>query len=215
MRALLLSGEGRYSDPWHPFGETSAAVADLLTSRGYRIEVRGDVEEALAEEPRGLVVVNVGLPRDGRPSPASREARDGLARLRDSTLPVLALHVSSTSFADAPEWPELLGGRWVPDVTMHPVFGPARIRVRRDRPGMQDVPDFEVQDERYSWLEVADGAEVLAVHEHDGVEHPLVWALERPSGGRTVYDALGHTAESYRSPGHRTLLAAALDRLGV
>lgn len=215
MRALLLSGEGRYSDPWHPFRETSAAVADLLTDRGHRVEVRGDVEEALAEELQGLVVVNVGLPRDGSPSPSSTTARDGLARLRDSTLPVLALHVSSTSFADAPEWTELLGGRWVPDVTLHPDFGPARIRVRRDRPAVQDVPDFDVEDERYSWLEVADSAEVLAVHEHDGVEHPLVWALERPSGGRTVYDALGHTAEPYRSPGHRALLAAALDHLGV
>jgi hypothetical protein len=32
-KALLLSGVGRYADPWHPFAETSAALAGLLRKR--------------------------------------------------------------------------------------------------------------------------------------------------------------------------------------
>lgn len=217
MRTLLLTGEGRYSDPWHPFAETSAAVAGLLSDRGHRVDIRGDVDDALSqlEDLPDLVVVNVGLPRDGAASPAPT-ARAGLARLLRSPVPLLGLHVSSTSFVDAVEWPQLLGGRWVHDVSMHPDFGPARIRITgAGHPVTAGAADFELEDERYSWLEVSPSAEVLAVHEHEGIDHPLIWALERPSGGRTVYDALGHTAASYDSPAHRALLAGALDWLGV
>jgi hypothetical protein len=77
-QALLLSGTGRYADPWHPFAETSAALAGLLREQGFGVEMADDVDAALARlaAPDGpadadlpdLLVVNVGLPRDGRPA---------------------------------------------------------------------------------------------------------------------------------------------------
>ncbi|MCJ1703356.1 ThuA domain-containing protein [Rathayibacter sp. VKM Ac-2926] len=219
MTALLLRGDGRYADPWHPFAETAAALAALLSARGHQVEIRGDVDQALADLGSGraplpdLLVVDVGQPRDGGASPLA-EGAAALALLDRSAVPVLGIHVSSTSFGDSPEWAALLGGRWVRGTTMHPDYGPACIAIAAGaHPITAGLDDFDVQDERYSWLEVADAARILATHEHDGERHPIAWALEREGGGRTVYDALGHDAASYSSPGHVRLLTAALDWL--
>lgn len=229
---LLLRGDGRYADPWHPFGETAAALAGVLAARGLEVEVRGDVDRALAEIGAGrvalpgLLVVDVGQPRDGGASPLP-EGAAALALIDRAAVPVLGVHVSSTSFGDSPEWAALLGGRWVRGRTMHPEYGTARIAIEAGHPitdwlgdtdGLDDtdrLDDFDVEDERYSWLEVAPAAQILATHEHEGERHPVAWALTREGGGRTVYDALGHDAASYSSAGHLRLLGRALDWLGV
>ena len=39
MRAIILSGAGRYADPWHPYAETSARLAELAATAGYDVEV--------------------------------------------------------------------------------------------------------------------------------------------------------------------------------
>ncbi|WP_367948445.1 ThuA domain-containing protein [Rathayibacter sp. VKM Ac-2835] len=219
--ALLLRGDGRYADPWHPFEETAAALAGLLAARGCEVAVRGDVDRALAELGAGrvplpgLLVVDVGQPRDGGASPLA-EGAAALALLDRAAVPVLGVHVSATSFGDSSEWAALLGGRCVRGTTLHPDYGPARIAIAEDAHEITEgLDDFEVDDERYSWLEVAPAARILATHEHEGERHPIAWALAREGGGRTVYDALGHDAASYSSAGHLRLLRRALDWLGV
>ncbi|WP_223694308.1 ThuA domain-containing protein [Leifsonia poae] len=82
-------------------------------------------------------------------------------------------------------------------------------------PGLPDrhpivagLGDFEVDDERYTYLRTAPDLVPLATHEHEGVEYPLLWA--RTYGdARIVYDALGHDAASFASPTHRTIIARA------
>jgi type 1 glutamine amidotransferase len=208
--ALLLSGGGRYADPWHPFRETSAEVAGLLETEGMTVEITDDVDAALASLSGGspdLLVVNVGLPRDGEPSPGSAAAREGLHRWARSGAPLLALHSSSTSFTDSPVWETALGGRWVRGTTMHPDYGPAQVLL--EGPLLTGVPDFTVDDERYSRLRTAADVLVHARHLHDGILHPLIWSHERasPAGrARTFYDALGHDATSYSVPEHREVL---------
>lgn len=223
--ALLLSGTGRYADPWHPFAETSAAVAELL--EGHAISVtRADEVDATLETFRDpamwpdLLVVNVGLPRDGGSSPGTENAMAGLDAFIDGGRPLLALHSSSTSFTESGAWEAALGGRWVRDVSMHPEYGPAHILLDGSFPA--GVPDFTVDDERYSWLRTSPDIVVHARHEHDGHLHPLMWSLERAvksdSGAasgtaRSFYDALGHDAASYSSPERRELLGRAIDWL--
>lgn len=209
---LLLSGGGRYSDPWHPFSETSRALASILKDAGQITQVRDDVDEALADLVAtrvlpDLVVVNVGLPRDGHASPSSGAPSRGLQRILDSQIPLLAMHSSSTSFADSAEWEDLVGGRWIRGTSMHPRYGPASVRLTEvSHPITAESHDFLLDDERYSFLRVSPSAAVLAVHEHEGRDHPLLWAFDRPSGGRTVYDALGHDASSYTSAEHVRLI---------
>jgi type 1 glutamine amidotransferase len=221
QRALLLSGTGRYADPWHPFAETSRALAGLLGEAGFDVEIPADVDAALALLGRtdeadlpALLAVNVGLPRDGLPSPGTPEAAAGLTRWLDSGLPLWVSHSSSTSFLELPAWEEGLGGRWIRGRSMHPDYGLARISVRQGFGPVDGVPDFELMDERYSYLRTSPRVTVHATHLHDGVEHPVLWSLERVSGngessGRTFYDALGHDAASYESPEHRDVVLRA------
>ncbi|WP_345713841.1 ThuA domain-containing protein, partial [Kineococcus glutinatus] len=202
-RVLLLSGGGRYADPWHPFERTSRLLADLLGGCGFDVEPRDDVEEALAEltDPAArpdLLVLNVGLPRDGAPVPADPDARDGFSAYLAGRRPLLAVHSSATSFPDLPQWEERLGGRWVRGTSMHPEHGRAAVRVLAGAsPVVAGLAPFELLDERYTHLRTADDLTVLADHEHEGGRHPLVWLRTGAAGGRTAYDALGHDERSY------------------
>jgi hypothetical protein len=213
-RALILSGTGRYADPWHPFAATSEALAGLLREAGFGVDMADDVDTALAGLAASglpdLLVVNVGLPRDGRPSPGTPDASAGLRRWLADGRPLLVSHVSSTSFLDSPEWPDALGGRWVRGRSMHPDYGPAAVHVLPESGALvKGIPDFELPDERYSYLQTAAAITVHATHTHEGLEHPLMWSMDRMPG-RTFYDALGHDAASYQSPEHRELMLRAI-----
>ena len=221
--ALLLSGTGRYSDPWHPFAETSAAVAGLLRDQGLTVDMADDVDTTLEsfQDPVAwpdLLVVNVGLPRDGGSSPGTDAAHAGLDAWVAGGKPLLSLHSSSTSFVDSESWEKAIGGRWVRGASMHPEYGAAHILLDGSFP--VGVPDFTVDDERYSWLRTSPDVVVHARHEHEGHLHPLIWSLERTvergagtATARSFYDALGHDAASYSSPEHRELLTRAVNWL--
>jgi uncharacterized protein len=211
-RILIVSGGGRYADPWHPFAATSGRVQAALLDSGHDVNVADDPDGALAAlaaspgsgpELPDLLILNVGNPKDASPAP---EAGAGLlAYLRDGR-PLLALHSSSTTFATWEEWEAILGGRWVRGTSMHPEQGDARIKVLASgHPVTAGLGDFEVNDERYSYLRTGADIDVLAVHEHDGVEHPILWS-HRYGTADVVYDALGHDEKSYAAPARLQLL---------
>lgn len=230
--ALLLSGTGRYADQWHPFAATSEALAGLLGEAGFDVVTAADVDAALEwlTSPWNwpdLLAVNIGNPLDPAPSPGPAAA-SGLRAWLACDRPLLGLHSSSTAFTDLPEWKPALGGHWVPGTSMHPEYGTAKVLIsdgsgplstdpsgRTDLSGGAGLVDFEVMDERYSWLDTDPAVTVHARHLHDAVLHPLVWSHQRAGGGRTFYDALGHDAASFDSPGHRQLLRRGIDWLSA
>jgi type 1 glutamine amidotransferase len=214
-RALILSGAGRYGDPWHPFADTSARLAGILRAEGYEVEISEQVDARLAglSSPTApdLLVLNIGDPAltdPGHPEPeAEKRGRDGLLAYLARGRPLLAMHVSSTSLRGMPEWESILGGIWVRGTTMHPDYSRARIHVHPDRhPIVGGLADFDVEDERYTYLRTAPDLVPLATHEHEGVEHPLVW-VRTYGGARVGYDALGHDGASYDAPTHRAIIA--------
>jgi hypothetical protein len=208
-RVLVLSGAGRYADPWHDFPATSARVATLLRGLGHQVAVAEAIEGALLDLDRvDLLVINIGNPGDGRPDPGSSETERALLRYADNGGAILALHTATTTFTTFAAWPEIIGGQWIRGTSMHPAIGPGRIhRTGEPHPVAAGLADFELYDERYSFLALRPGNVVLFDHEHDGRRHPLVWARQRRAG-RTVYDGLGHGVESYASPDHQRLLRA-------
>ncbi|QEO14441.1 ThuA domain-containing protein [Agromyces intestinalis] len=216
MTIRILSGAGRYDDPWHDFGATTAEVAAVLRERsGAGVEIRTDVEEAMADlDGVELLVVNVGNPtRHGLDSSTFAAAEAGFERYLARDAPVWALHVAAASFPGMPAWERALGGRWVGGASMHPPIGDARVLVpESDHPIVAGLGDFTVWDERYTHLRVADAVRPLAFHRHEGAEHPLLWTLE-DGRRRAAYDALGHTVESYRHPSRREILDRTLDWL--
>lgn len=222
MRAIILSGAGRYADPWHPYPETSARIASLVAEAGYEVEVRDDVDAALAglgDDVR-LLVVNAGDPDSPVPDGAAPDATaaagtvDGIA-LEDAIdrgLGILAMHSSAASLRDYPAFDRAIGGRWEDGISWHPPFGEARVHLIGNHAIREGLADFTLEDERYTGLRLHDVIEPIAEHEEGGFRHPLVWAREF-GRSRLVYDALGHDPRSYDSAGHRALIARALEWL--
>lgn len=215
--AVILSGAGRYSDPWHPFGETSRCLADLLATEDIDVVVDDDVDHRLAQlNDIDLLVINAGDPSRNIPDDATYEeqvvsaARDKLLAHISRGGSVLGMHTAASSLRDIPEWPEILGGQWVPGEAMHPEFGRAQINITgADHPISTGLAGFELEDERYSYLRTEPDITPLATHLQDGVKHPVFWAREH-GNSRVVYDALGHNRSSYESPHHQELLLRAV-----
>ena len=117
---------------------------------------------------------------------------------------MLGLHQAANAFRDAPAWAALLGGRWVEGTSWHPPHGAAVFRVvDAAHPVTTGLTTIEAADERYLSLDVAPGAQVLVVADHEGAPHPVVWVA--PGPGRVLYDALGHDVRSYDSPSRADL----------
>jgi uncharacterized protein len=211
---VIISGAGAYADPWHSFAQTSARLAEVITSAGHRVEVSEAVEESLCSlDGYRLVVINIGNPSAPRPVSTMIEIQQALLDHLAGGGGVLGMHVSATSFTTMPRWPEILGGHWVRGTTMHPPLDLARIRLLPvDHPVAAGDTELEVLDERYSYLDVRADAVLLGDHEHDGSVHPMIWAREHGTG-RVVYDGLGHDARSYQSAGHLDLLRRAVSWL--
>ena len=203
-KVLIVSGAGAYADPWHPFAQTSARLADIIAASGHSVSINEEVESALADL-RGvdLVVVNIGCPRPERPAEALVPVTVGLTAHLTRGGGLLGVHVSSTSLTTMPTWPAILGGRWVRGTSMHPPQDVGHVHLTRAaHPILTGMTDFDVLDERYSYLELEPDVVVLGEHIDDGRRHhPILWAHHH-LGGRVVYDALGHDPQSYDSAGH-------------
>lgn len=220
--ALVLSGSRHYGDPWHPFAETSARIAELLHDGGIRTEISGDVDERMAElgvHYPDLLVLNIGDPAlnfpDQRNAYAEAAARTGLLAYLAAGRPLLGVHCSSTSLRGVPEWRDIIGGVWVRGRSYHPDYGPLAVSVNRlAQPVTAGLDDFEVIDERYSDLSFAPGNVVIASQFDGALEHPLVWARSYGSAAaRVVCDTLGHDVASFDSEGHRALFHRYVDWL--
>src|SRR3954454_2432233 len=172
--AVVVSGGGPYTDPWHRFADTSARIARILAELGYSVAVRDDVEAALANPGRcRLLVVNIGNPAASRPREAIDAVRGGLDEHLSGGGSLLGIHVSATSLPTLPQWQPILGGRWVRGHSMHPPQDTTTIAVvGTGHPVTAGLSDFEILDERYSYLHTEPDITVLCEHPHDGIRHP-------------------------------------------
>lgn len=209
----MFSGTGRYTDPWHPFAETSAAIAAVARDHGHQVEVVDSDPAALTDlNDVDLVVINSGgNPQvEMEPDPAWQRAFDAFGGWLAAGHPVLGVHTASNAFPDWPQWPGLLGGRWVRGRSMHPErseFTFTAAPGADGHPALGGLTRVTAYDERYSYLDVHDGSIPLLQQRYEDVDHVMAWA--RTAGAVTsVYDGLGHGPESYESAERRRLLAA-------
>jgi hypothetical protein len=216
MRAIILSGSGRYDDPWHPYPETSALLAELARDAGFEVEVREDVDDALAtlDDDVTLLVVNAGDPDGPIPDGGDDGADDlvdpaALDAALERGIGILAMHAAASSLRDYGAFDRALGARWEPDESWHSPLGDASVHVVGNHPVREGIEDFTVQDERYADLHQYEVIEPIAEHVEGGIRHPLVWGREL-GRSRLVFDALGHDTRSYDSAEHRVLISQAL-----
>ena len=216
----ILSGTGRYSDPWHPFASTSAAIADIVAAMGLAVAVRGTGSpESLAVDGARLVVVNTGKGQEPPPpDPAWSRALDEFGEWIEDGGRILAVHTAAAAFPDWPAWAAIVGGSWVEGRSSHPRISVAAFTAAsgtEDHPVLDGLPDAGgidpslagrpmvlALDERYSGLDVAAGSVPLLTHELEGRPAVMAWVV----GRRVLYDGLGHDERSYRSTTRRRLL---------
>jgi hypothetical protein len=211
--ALVLSGAGRFGDPWHPFAETSAALGTALRDRGYTLSLSDDADAGLAALAHtalpSLLVLNIGW---YGPDRFSEPATEGLVSALQTGLPTLLVHSTLTAFPDWALWHQITGGGWTYGTTYHPDYAPGVALADPDHPLTGGLDRLAIGDERYTRMWVGDGSAVFLRHEEDGQRHPLGWT--RVWGASPIVaDALGHDAAAYRAPGRETLLRRELDWL--
>jgi len=209
----VVSGGGRFGDPWHPFAETSEALSVSLRDAGYAVSTSDDVEVALAELPLrplpSLLVLNIGW---YGPDAFVEPATEGLVAALHRGLPTLLAHSTLTAFPDWPLWREIAGGGWTYGSTYHPDYGPGDACADPEHPLTAGLHRLSIRDERYTRMWVAESSSVFLEHEEDGERHPLGWT-RRWGASPIVADGLGHDGESYRASGRIALLAQELDWL--
>ncbi|GAA1430680.1 hypothetical protein GCM10009616_15880 [Microlunatus lacustris] len=214
-RALVVSGAGRYGDPWHPFPATSRALADALRGRGCDVDVEDDADAALARLASGslpsVLVLNIGW---YGPDQLAEPAAAGLVAALRTGLPTLLAHSTLTAFPDWPLWRDVVGGGWTYGTTHHPDYDDGVALARPEHPLTAGLDRLPILDERYTRLRVDEGSAVFLEHEEEGERHALGWTRTW-GASRLVADALGHDANSYQAEGRRVLLDRELDWLLV
>ena len=208
--AIVLSGAERYSDPWHPYPETSQRIAQVLRELGLEVTVVPTEPDAVAHlDTPDLLVVDAGgggNELDPAESELWRAAHERLTALLASGVPLLGVHAAANTFTQVPAYRAALGGRWINGTSMHPDRGFAHFTPASEHPILLDLKAVEVPDEeRYSFLEMDSDLTPLLTHEHDGATHVSAWARE-DARGRVVYDGLGHYGPSYDAPARLDLI---------
>jgi hypothetical protein len=211
--ALVVSGGGRFSDPWHPFIETSTALVAALRDRGCAVHVSDDADGTLAGLQSGklpsLLVMNIGWYHAGH---LTEPAAAGLVTALQGGLPTLLVHSTLTAFPDWPLWREISGGGWTRGTTYHPDYGAGVALARADHALTAGLDQLQIEDERYTRMWLDGGSSVYLEHEEEGQRHPLAWTRVWGSSP-IVADALGHDANAYRGSGRAMLLERELDWL--
>jgi type 1 glutamine amidotransferase len=125
---------------------------------------------------------------------------------------VLGIHQAASAFPESDAWEQRLGGRWVDGLTYHPPLARGTVQIDARHGLAAGLSAFEVEDEFYTGLRLAEWVEPLAFHVRDGAVQPLAWIHDADSR-RVAYCALGHDLRSHSAPGHTALLRRMVDWL--
>ena len=206
MRNLILSG-----GIFHPFAETSAAVALQLEEVGITSEICsvGEGLARLSTQNFDLVTVNAlafTMMQADKYAPLRDEyafeiSLDGQAELERHVAQgrgLLGLHTAPICFDTWPAWGDLLGVGWVWGQSGHPM--PDYLDVTHGK------KTFRIWDELYGGLELHAETKVLATAAlaSSGPSNPIMTAKQN-----AVYLALGHDLTSVSSPDYTDMLRTA------
>jgi len=214
-----------YGGIFHPFKESSRALAAQFNQVGIESEISDDIEAGLEQLETGcfnLLTINAlrWNMKAEKYDPYRDEWRFCLSatgrKIIDSFVKngggLIGLHTASICFEDWPGWPRILGAAWDWEHSFHPPVGPVDVIINdKSHPLTNGLTDFSIDyDEIYHHLKMEAGVEGLLsakANDEDGAQ-PLLWA-RKYGEGRVVYDALGHDENSINHPQHSIILKRA------
>ena len=219
IRNIILTGGIN-----HDYEDTAAALAEVLLASGITSVIYTDIDEgfdALDEGHYDLVTLfalrwrmlddDKYIPfRDEWQYEINERDQQNLKRHLAAGRGMLGLHTSAICFDTWPEWPSLLGVKWVWGTTFHPPPESIQIDVLSTHPAIDGLSDFTVVDEIYHNLSADPDATPLlsTISSTDGSTQPLAWAHKYQSG-RVIFDAMGHDRASITTTGHARFLQKA------
>lgn len=217
IRALIISG-----GIFHPFAETSKALAAIAKKQGIDCVIEDDINAAIERlEDFDLLIVNAlrwtmtqsDKYTEYRPKWALSLKPEQQKAIENFVLGgkgMLAMHTASICFDTWAGWHALLGGGWTWGESHHPAVQSASIQLcASDHPVLQGVNNFTVIDEIYHNLSPSSDVDVLATAEISDGPQPVVWA-KSVGRGRVIYDSLGHDVASMENPDHTKILENAI-----
>ena len=214
-RALIISG-----GIFHPFDETSKALAAIFAEVDIGADITSDVEAGLESlHEYDLLVVNTlrwrmqgekyDPHRDEWFFSLSKEGRSSIEMHLACGGGIFALHTASICFDDWDLWAEILGGSWVWGQSHHPEQAEFDVCIADgEHPIARGLPDFRINDEVYSDMNLSPDCRPILRSSKDTGEQPLLWARMHDNG-RIVYDALGHDEVSLAEPTHKRIVERA------
>lgn len=221
--ALILTGRGRYADPWHDHAAQSHALASIVCGLGLKAEIKSTFVDDIPQfQDYDLVIVNASrLPPKFDYGDTNEDWIPFHEALRDyarAGKPLLAFHTAISAFEDSPYWPHIVGGRWIRPSLFKPQIGMTthHPRIDRDNPAeyvaiegshpiVSGLDKIHAIDEQYTFLFLEYGVQPFLKQQQYNCWHANGWVNEQ-DGLRLVFHALGHTPESILSADHRDLL---------
>lgn len=224
---LLLTGG---PDHAHDFAALASALVDVLTDAGHDVELAEHPDAAADRLSAGVhdaLVINAlrwrmlgeryDAWRDDWGYATPEGTRRAIAGFVAAGGGLVGNHTAAICFDDWQEWKAVLGGAWNWERSSHPapaVVQPTLVKAHPVVAGLAGAgaagSRFELVDEVYGDLDLADGVDVLATAPRypGDAPQPVVWVCHH-GDGRVAYDAFGHDAASLRDPSHARLLQQA------
>ena len=209
----------------HDYEDTSHALAEVLANAGITSTVFMDIDtgfDAIDEGAFDLVTMNALRWRmldDDKYIPDREQWAYEIGDRDRANLSshlmrgggLLGLHTAAICFDTWPEWPRLLGARWVWGQTFHPP--PKTIHIsgfNHQHPSTTTLEDFDVIDEVYHYIDSMPKTEPLfsTTSTEDESRQTLAWA-QTVDKGRAIYSSLGHDRASVTAAGHAQFLQKA------
>jgi len=194
-RVLIVTG---IDHPAHEWKKTAPALAEVLR-KDPRMEV--DVVEQPdflgTDKVHDYDVVVVHFMNWEKPPPGQK-ARANLKKFVSDGKGLFVLHFGCGAFRDWPEYGNLAGRVWDPNLRAHDPRGPFRVDiVNKEHPITRGMTSFQTEDELYTCLAGDRSIDLLATARSkvDGKDYPMAFVLKY-GRGRVFHCALGHDVKA-------------------
>ena len=198
-KVLIVTGADH---PAHDWRQTAPALAEVLRQDPrMAVEVVEDPNFLGSPKLNDYDVVVLHFMRWEQPAPG-QEQRENLRKFVRNGKGLFILHFGCGAFHDWPEFRNLAGRVWDPNLRAHDPRGPFRVDIiDANHPITKGVQSFETEDELYTCLTGERPIKLLATAHSkvDGKEYPMAFAFKYGKG-RVFHSALGHDVVAIRNP---------------
>ena len=199
-KVLIVTGADH---PAHDWRQTAPALAEVLRQdRRMAVEVVEDPNFLGSPKLDDYDVVVIHFMRWGQPTPGQKE-RENLHKFVDGGGGLFVLHFGCGAFYDWPQFRNLAGRVWDPNLRAHDPRGPFRVNITdANHPITKGMQSFDTEDELYTCLAGERPVKLLATARSkvDDKEYPMAFVFKYGKG-RVFHSALGHDVVAIRNPG--------------